>query len=66
MAITGLLVLIVLFLGLAVWFYCVGISKASIGEAGKIAFTVALLAFLMSSAAQSCSMGVGTSSAQHR
>jgi len=67
MVIAGLLSVIVLVLGLFAYLFSVGISKTSVAEVGRIAFAMGLLAFLMSSGAQSCSMGTGGApAAQHR
>jgi hypothetical protein len=69
MAITGLLTLIVLIGGAAVYFICCGLSKATVGDLCKWFSVAAMLAFLMAAGSQSCSMGVGSGgggSAQHR
>lgn len=60
MAITGLLSVIVLAAGLVMYFVCLGLSKGTVGEAGRIMFAMGLLAFLMGAGAQSCGMSMGT------
>jgi len=68
MTVVALLPVLVFVLALVVYFFCVSVSKASVAEVAKIAFFAGLLAFLMGSGAQSCSMGMGGGggSAQHR
>jgi len=58
---------IVFVLGLVIYLFCVGISKTSMAEVGRIAFAMGLLAWLMAAGAQSCAMsaGGGASSSQH-
>ncbi len=67
MTIVALLPVLVFVAGLVMYLFCVSITKASVAEIGRWMFIVGLLAFLMSSGAQSCSMGMGGGgSAQHR
>jgi hypothetical protein len=68
MTVVALLPVFVFVAGLLIYFFCVGISRSSMTEVGKTMFAVGLLAFLLSSSAQSCSMsaGGGGGSAQHR
>ena len=68
MTIVAFLPVLVLLLGLVIYFVCVGLTKASAAEIAKIMVFCGLLAFLIGSGAQSCSMGVGGGggAAQHR
>jgi len=59
--ITALLPVLVLVLGLVVYFVCAGFSKATVGEVGKWCFICGTLAFLLASHVQSCSMSAGSS-----
>jgi predicted membrane channel-forming protein YqfA (hemolysin III family) len=67
MTIVALLPVMVFVAGLLMYLFCVSVSKTSIAEVGRMMFFAGLLAFLMSSGAQSCTMGTaGGGSAQHR
>ncbi|HYB24726.1 MAG TPA: hypothetical protein VED41_13070 [Solirubrobacteraceae bacterium] len=67
MTVVALLPVLVFVAGLLVYLFCVGISKSSAAEIGKIMFFAGLLAFLIGSGAQSCQMSAGGGgSAQHR
>ena len=68
MTIVALLPVLIFVAGLIMYLFCVSISKASVAEIGRIMFFAGLLAFLLSSGAQSCSMGMaggGGGAAQH-
>ena len=68
MTVIALLPVLVLAVGLVIYFICVGLTKSSAAEVGKWMFVCGLLAFLMGAGSQSCSMGVagGGGAAQHR
>jgi hypothetical protein len=69
MTIVALIPVLVFVAGLVMYFFCVSVSKTSVAEIGRIMFAMGLLAFLLGSGAQSCSMGVangGGGSVQHR
>jgi hypothetical protein len=67
MTIVALLPVLVLVGGALAYLFCVGVSRSSIAEMGRIAFAMGLLAFLIGAGAQSCQMSAGGgSSAQHR
>lgn len=56
MTIVALLPVLILVIGLVVYLMLAGLTKGSAAEIGKWMFICGLLAFLMSSGAQSCSM----------
>lgn len=69
MTIVAFLPVLILVLGLVIYFVCVGLTKSSVAEVAKVMIFCGLLAFLIGSGAQSCSMGVaggGGAAAQHR
>jgi len=69
MTITAFLPILLLVLGLVVYFICCGLTKGTVGDVAKWTYVVSLLAFLMLSGAQSCSTSVaggGGGGAQHR
>lgn len=68
MSLVIILSLLVLFAGLVLYFVCVGLTKSSVGEIGKIMVFCGLLAFLIGNGAQGCSLsaGSGGGSAQHK
>jgi hypothetical protein len=65
MAIVGLLTLIVCVIGLALYLSLTKWSRGSFAEIGRIMFAFGLLAFLISTGAQSCSIGTSTPAARH-
>lgn len=67
MALTIVLPLAVLVLGLIVYFICVGLTKSSAGRIGELMFAVGLLAFLLGGAQLgSCTTTASGASGVHR
>lgn len=66
MSLVIILSLLVLALGLVLYFVCNGFTKATVGEVGKWMFVCGLLAFLIGNGAQGCSLSAGSGSAQHK
>jgi hypothetical protein len=68
MTIVALLAVLVFAAGLVIYLVCAGLTKGSAAKIGEIMFFCGLLAFLLGSGAQSCSMSAGAAggSAQHR
>jgi len=56
MTIIALLPVLVFAAGLVLYFICAGLTKTTVAEVGRIMFAMGLLAFLLASGAQSCSM----------
>jgi hypothetical protein len=65
MAIVGILSLIICVLGGILYLALTGMSKTSWAEIGRIMFAFGLLAFLIGSGAQSCSIGTGGAAVTH-
>lgn len=63
MTIIAFLPVFVFAAGLVLYFICAGLTKATVGEVGRIMFAIGLLAFLIGAGAQSCSMGTANGSA---
>jgi hypothetical protein len=63
MTITAFLPVLVFIIGLVLYFMSVGVTKASVGETGRIMFAMGLLAFLIASgnSMQGCSIVSGGS-----
>jgi hypothetical protein len=61
MTIVALLPVLVLVFGLVLYFFCLSVTKATVAEVGRIMFFCGLLAFLLGSGGQSCSMSAGAS-----
>ena len=68
MTIIAVLPFLVLLIGLVLYFICLGLTKATVGEVGRILFFCGTLAFLLSAGAsmQSCSIVNGGGATQHR
>jgi len=67
MSLVIILSLLVLALGLVLYFVCAGLTKGTVAEVGKIMFFCGLLAFLIGNGAQGCSLSAGSGgSAQHK
>jgi len=67
MSLVIILSLLILAIGLIVYFVCFGFTKATVGEVGKWMFICGLLAFLLGNGAQGCTMtAAGGSSAAHK
>jgi hypothetical protein len=59
MAIVGLITLVVAIIGLLIWLALTGFARATFAEMGRLCFFAGLLAFLIASSSQSCSIGTG-------
>jgi hypothetical protein len=59
---------LVFLIGLVLYFICLGLTKGTVGEVGRIMVFAGLLTFLLSAGAsmQSCSIVNGGATVQHR